>query len=77
MERYGISSSHIFSSRTTELAAGIKELTKGMGVNVVLNSLAGPFFQESLDVLARFGRFVEIGKSDALARSQMEIAIFK
>lgn len=77
MERYGISSSYIFSSRTTELAAGIKELTKGMGVNVVLNSLAGPFFQASLDVLARFGRFVEIGKSDALARSRMEMAIFK
>lgn len=77
MERYRIPENHIFSSRTTDFADGIKKLTNGQGVNVVLNSLAGPFFQASLDVLSRFGRFVEIGKSDVLASSRMTMTVFE
>lgn len=78
MRHYGIPSNHIFSSRTTEFSDDIKKLTGSLGVNVVLNSLAEPFLQASLDFLSRFGRFVEIGKSDgALASSRMGMHVFQ
>lgn len=77
MRRYGIPSNHIFSSRTTEFSDDTNKLTGSLGVNVVLNSLAGPFLQASLDVLSLFGRFVEIGKSDALASSRMGMHVFQ
>ncbi|MFC5165695.1 SDR family NAD(P)-dependent oxidoreductase, partial [Nonomuraea angiospora] len=36
----------------------------GAGMDVVLNSLAGPFTDASLDLLAEGGRFIEMGKTD-------------
>ena len=39
-------------------------LTDGRGVDLVLNSLTGPLMDASFRVLARGGRFVEIGKRD-------------
>ncbi|KAK4173467.1 putative polyketide synthase [Triangularia setosa] len=64
MEHFGIQPDHIFSSRDVSFASGVKEMTGGKGVDVVLNSLAGTLLQESFNCLAPFGRFVEIGKKD-------------
>ncbi|PTU21579.1 hypothetical protein P175DRAFT_0544951 [Aspergillus ochraceoroseus IBT 24754] len=64
--RYGIPHGHIFSSRTTAFHGGIKELTGGYGVDVVLNSLSGEVFRESCNLVAPFGRFVEIGRKDLM-----------
>ncbi|HEY1618304.1 MAG TPA: type I polyketide synthase [Streptosporangiaceae bacterium] len=55
---------HVLDSRSLEFAGQIMELTGGRGVDVVLNSLAGPAMERSLEVLASFGRFVEIGMRD-------------
>ena len=41
--------------------------TGGRGVDVVLNSLPGPFLEKSLSLLAAGGRFLEIGKRDIYA----------
>jgi NADPH:quinone reductase-like Zn-dependent oxidoreductase/SAM-dependent methyltransferase len=64
MEMYGIPKSHIFSSRTTDFAMGIKRLTQDVGVDIVLNSLSGEALRSSWEVLAPFGRFIELGKKD-------------
>jgi acyl transferase domain-containing protein/acyl carrier protein len=53
---------HVLSSRTLDYAAGIRALTKGEGVTMVLNSLAGEFIEKSLETLAPHGRFLEMGK---------------
>ena len=53
---------HIMNSRTLEFADEVLAITKGQGVDVVLNSLAGEFIPKNLDILAKTGRFVEIGK---------------
>ncbi|KAL6230719.1 hypothetical protein BDW75DRAFT_59054 [Aspergillus navahoensis] len=76
MERYGIPSDHIFSSRNASFAAGILEATGGHGVDVVLNSLAGPLLQESLNIVAPFGHFIEIGKRDIEQNSHLEMRPF-
>ncbi|OEV03910.1 zinc-binding dehydrogenase, partial [Streptomyces oceani] len=60
----GVRRERVFSSRTTDFAAGVLAATGGRGVDVVLNSLAGEFVDASLDVLACGGRFVEMGKTD-------------
>ncbi|CEN60761.1 hypothetical protein ASPCAL03194 [Aspergillus calidoustus] len=74
MEKYGISQEHIFSTRTGDFRHKVKTLTNGTGVDVVLNSLSGSFLQDSLDSLAPFGRFLEIGKRDILSGARMDMA---
>lgn len=63
-ETYGIDHDHIFSSRDSSFVSGIMHRTQGKGVDVILNSLAGPLLQASWNCIARFGRFLEIGKRD-------------
>ena len=53
---------HVMDSRSPSFATDIMEITGGRGVDVVLNSLAGPLLDRTFDVIARNGRFLEIGK---------------
>jgi amino acid adenylation domain-containing protein len=55
---------HVMDSRSLDFADQILEITRGTGVDAVLNSLAGEFIPKSFSVLAPFGRFLEIGKID-------------
>ena len=76
MQRYGIPDSHIFSSRHATFVEGIRRLTGGMGVDVVLNSIAGESLHESFKCIAGLGRFIEIGKRDILANSRLDMDMF-
>lgn len=76
MKTYGIPVDHIFSSRHLSFADGIRELTDGRGVDVVLNSLAGESLHETFECLATLGRFIEIGKQDILANSRLDMSTF-
>ncbi|KAH9897328.1 putative polyketide synthase [Xylariomycetidae sp. FL2044] len=76
MDAFGIPEDHIFCSRDTSFAAGVKRMTRGEGVDVVLNSLAGEALQESWDCIAPFGRFVEIGKRDIEVNSKLAMRAF-
>lgn len=55
---------HVFDSRSLDFADEILSATAGAGVDVVLNSLPGEALRRSWDVLAPYGRFIEIGKRD-------------
>lgn len=63
---------HIMNSRTLDFATEIQALTQGEGVDVVLNSLNGDFIAKNLAILARQGRFVEIGKVGIWEQQQVE-----
>ena len=76
MRAYGIPDERIFSSRQLSFAAGIKRLTNGRGVDVVLNSIAGEALHETLECLSKLGRFVEIGKRDILADTRLDMGSF-
>lgn len=67
---------HIFSSRSLAFASQIMDVTKGKGVDAVLNSLAGEAIAAGLSVLRPFGRFLELGKRDFYADSPMRLAPF-
>jgi 4-hydroxyphenylalkanoate synthase len=60
----GFDEDHIGDSRTLEFEEKFLSVTEGRGVDVVLNSLAGEFVDASLRLLARGGRFIEMGKTD-------------
>ncbi|RAL13057.1 type I polyketide synthase [Aspergillus homomorphus CBS 101889] len=66
MQQYGIPSSHIFSSRNPSFARHIMSATNGKGVDVVLNSLAGPLLRETWP----------IGKRDIEQNSMVEMGPF-
>ncbi|CAL3969736.1 unnamed protein product [Diplocarpon coronariae] len=73
---YGLEESHIFHSRDTSFAKGIMRVTRGRGVDCVLNSLSGESLRASWNCIAPFGRFVEIGIKDILANSALEMRPF-
>ena len=76
MDRYGILESHIFSSRSRTFKNGIMRLTGGKGVDVILNSLSGEFAEDTWDCIARFGTFIEIGKTDIYRNGQLNMTPF-
>ena len=61
LERLGVP--HVMNSRTLEFADLIMAETRGEGVDVVLNSLAGDYIERSLGVTAKGGTFIELGRS--------------
>jgi acyl transferase domain-containing protein/NADP-dependent 3-hydroxy acid dehydrogenase YdfG/acyl carrier protein len=68
---------HVLDSRSLTFAAGVMEITNGRGVDVVLNSLAGEFLRKSLEVLAPYGRFVEMGKRDIYADKPVGLKVLR
>ncbi|KAK6067118.1 polyketide synthase [Seiridium cupressi] len=76
MKEYKIPEDRIFFSRDTSFAGQIQDATKGRGVDVVLNSLAGDALLATWQCLAHFGRFVEIGKRDIVTNTRLEMATF-
>jgi NADPH:quinone reductase-like Zn-dependent oxidoreductase/aryl carrier-like protein/phage tail protein X len=54
---------HVSDSRSLAFVDDVRRDSRGEGVDVVLNSLAGEFIPGSLDLLRAGGRFVEIGKT--------------
>ena len=71
VEEFGIPEKHIFSSRDVQFKYKVLELTKGKGVDLVINSLTGEKLESSYQLLTESGRFVEIGKYDMVQNKQI------
>lgn len=76
MQKYHVAPDHIFSSRDASFASAIMAKTHGKGVDVVLNSLAGPMLKATWDCIAQFGRLLEIGKMDHEAARHLDLSPF-
>lgn len=76
MRLYNVPADHIFYSWALSFAKGIKRLIEGKGVDVILNSLAGPSLLASWECIAPYGRFIEIEKRDILARHNLPMFQF-
>ncbi|EHA22576.1 hypothetical protein ASPNIDRAFT_118617 [Aspergillus niger ATCC 1015] len=74
MDRYPIPEDHIFSSRSTDFAPTIMQLTDGKGVDIVVNSLSGEDLVQSWECTASYGRF--LGKKDILANAKLPMRRF-
>jgi NADPH:quinone reductase-like Zn-dependent oxidoreductase len=60
-DTYNVPRSNIFSSRTDDFSSGIRRLTQGRGVDVVVSSLVGEAVRVSWDCLTTSGRFIDAG----------------
>jgi len=72
----GISDSHIFSSRDTSFVDGLKMITGGRGVDVIINSLVGDLLHASWECIAQFGRFIEVGKRELVDAGKLSMHLF-
>ncbi|HUG63193.1 MAG TPA: type I polyketide synthase, partial [Methylomirabilota bacterium] len=72
-----LGAAHVLDSRSLAFADEVMEITGGKGVDVVLNSLFGDAMERSLEVLRPFGRFVELGKRDYYANTQIGLRPFR
>ncbi|GAB1818690.1 hypothetical protein HerbRD11066_18540 [Herbidospora sp. RD11066] len=72
LRELGLPETHVASSRTLDFEDAFRAGTGGAGVDVVLDSLAGPFVDASLRLAAGpGGRFVEMGKTDVRDAEQV------
>lgn len=76
-DSYGIPDDHIFNSRDLSFVKGIKRMTHGRGVDVILNSLSGEMLRLTWHCIAPFGYFIEIGLRDILNNTGLDMAPFK
>lgn len=65
---------YVSDSRSLQFVDDILRWTDG--VDVVLNTLSGEALRKSFELLAPYGRFVEIGKKDIMSNSQLAMAAF-
>ncbi|MAS42140.1 MAG: fatty acid synthase [Rhodobacteraceae bacterium] len=72
-----LGAAHVFDSRSLDFADQVREITGGAGVDVVLNSLFGEAMELSIECLKPFGRFIELGKRDYYANSQIGLRPFR
>ncbi|HHL19621.1 MAG TPA: SDR family NAD(P)-dependent oxidoreductase, partial [Thiothrix sp.] len=68
---------HILDSRSLNYADDIMAITKGEGIDIVLNSLAGEAINRNLAILKPFGRFLELGKRDFYENSKIGLRPFR
>ncbi|CEO60924.1 hypothetical protein PMG11_05381 [Penicillium brasilianum] len=75
-ETFGIRKEHIFDSRSTSFATNLLKRTRGRGVDLVLNSLAGDLLLASWECVAEGGIMVEIGKRDLMGHAMLPMDRF-
>ncbi len=75
-QTFGIPTTQTFSSRTSEFKDGILQATDSRGADVVVNSLSGHLLQQTWDLIAENGRFIEIGKKDLLENNYLPMRHF-
>jgi phthiocerol/phenolphthiocerol synthesis type-I polyketide synthase C len=68
---------HVLDSRSLAFADEILARTGGVGVDLVLNSLAGEAMQRSLQVVRPMGRFLELGKRDFYENTRVGLRPFR
>ncbi|NJN88524.1 MAG: SDR family NAD(P)-dependent oxidoreductase, partial [Leptolyngbyaceae cyanobacterium SL_7_1] len=64
---------HLANSRSLDFADTVRQQTGDRGVDIVLNSLSGDFIPQSLSLLAKGGRFVELGKREIWTEEQIHV----
>ncbi|WP_407288803.1 SDR family NAD(P)-dependent oxidoreductase [Streptomyces sp. BP-8] len=68
---------HVLDSRSLDFVEQVKPLTRGRGIDIVLNSLAGEAITRSLELLRPGGRFLELGKRDIYENKPLLLRPFR
>ena len=73
-EKLGIE--HVFNSRDLSFVAHVRDVAP-QGVDVIINSLTGPLMQQSMNLLATNGHFIELGKRDIYSNNTLPMFSFR
>ena len=76
LKNFALESSNIIVSKNGLFRPAVMTATNGRGVDVVLNSIAGDALDDSWKCIARFGRFVEIGRHDIKNAGRLDMSTF-
>jgi phthiocerol/phenolphthiocerol synthesis type-I polyketide synthase C len=68
---------HVINSRSPHFDQEVLDLTRGEGVDVILNSLAGEAINRNLRAIRPFGRFIELGKRDFYENTAIGLKPFR
>ncbi len=75
---FGIPRDHIFSSRERDAPKQILNATSGKGIDVIINSTAaGEQMHEYWRCIAPLGRFIDVGRVDALNYGKLSMEVFQ
>ncbi|KIW56108.1 hypothetical protein PV05_04791 [Exophiala xenobiotica] len=77
VEKYNVKPENILNVADAEFVKGVKRLTNGKGVDVVLNSLTGEALRQTWHCVAPFGYFIELGQQDILGNTGLDMGPFK
>lgn len=68
---------HVLDSRSLDFVAGVRRVTRGEGVDLVLNSLFSEAMERSIELVKPFGRFLELGKRDYYSDRKIGLRPFR
>ncbi len=68
---------HPMDSRSLSFGDEIMELTGGRGVDVLLNTLSGDAMMKGIEILAPFGRFIQLDKKDIASNTLLPMTLFR
>lgn len=75
MNEYRIPEDRIFYSRDSTFAKGVMRMTKGHGVDMVINRWGGEVLPASIECVAPYGRFVDMHKPDTSSSSGHPVSL--
>ncbi len=73
LQQFGVA---VFDSRHLDFVDGVRQVTGGRGVDVVLNSLSGGLLRAGLTCLAPYGRFLDLSVRDIHAGEALDLSHF-
>ncbi|KOS22576.1 Lovastatin nonaketide synthase [Escovopsis weberi] len=76
MDTFGLPREQIFDSHSNRFVNDVMAATKGRGVDVALNSLAGELLHATWSCIAPFGCMIEIGKRDFYGHGKLDMFQF-
>jgi acyl transferase domain-containing protein/NADPH:quinone reductase-like Zn-dependent oxidoreductase len=78
IKELNIPESNIFSTQDGAFKAAIMRRTRNKGVDVIINLSSGETFRQTLECIAPFGRFIELGADNHSANTRLQMnSLFK
>ena len=68
---------YVLDSRSLDFVTGVRQVTGGEGVDLVLNSLFSEAMERSIELVKPFGRFLELGKRDYYSDRKIGLRPFR
>lgn len=73
---YGIPDENIFDVQDSGIVSSVKRVTKGLGADIVLNSVAGEPMRQAGQCLSPWGTFIDIGSNNAPEKASFDMGAF-